>query len=39
MLYLKVGVKNIGTVFFHTDAQIFDERFPVLINDMLASGK
>ncbi|KAG9349499.1 hypothetical protein JZ751_027944, partial [Albula glossodonta] len=37
-LYLKVGVKNIGTVFLHTDAQIPDERFLVLINDMLASG-
>ncbi|KAM8934084.1 dynein axonemal heavy chain 11-like [Pelodytes ibericus] len=37
-LYFKVGVKNIGTVFVHTDAQIPDERFLVLINDMLASG-
>ncbi|KAG7466869.1 hypothetical protein MATL_G00146930 [Megalops atlanticus] len=37
-LYLKVGVKNIGTVFLHTDAQVPDERFLVLINDMLASG-
>ncbi|XP_066544120.1 dynein axonemal heavy chain 11 [Amia ocellicauda] len=37
-LYMKVGVKNIGTVFLHTDAQIPDERFLVLINDMLASG-
>ncbi|TRY96398.1 hypothetical protein DNTS_010073 [Danionella cerebrum] len=36
-LYIKVGVKNIGTVFLHTDAQIPDERFLVLINDMLAS--
>lgn len=35
---MKVGVKNIGTVFLHTDAQIPDERFLVLINDMLASG-
>lgn len=32
-------MKNIGTVFLHTDAQIPDERFLVLINDMLASGK
>lgn len=31
-------MKNIGTVFLHTDAQIPDERFLVLINDMLASG-
>ncbi|XP_053327234.1 dynein axonemal heavy chain 11-like [Spea bombifrons] len=37
-LYFKVGVKNIGTVFLHTDAQIPDERFLVLVNDMLASG-
>ncbi|KAM3917468.1 dynein axonemal heavy chain 11-like [Leptodactylus fuscus] len=37
-LYFKVGIKNIGTVFLHTDAQIPDERFLVLINDMLASG-
>ncbi|KAJ7345633.1 hypothetical protein JRQ81_001583, partial [Phrynocephalus forsythii] len=37
-LYFKVGVKNIGTVFLHTDAQIPDEHFLVLINDMLASG-
>ncbi|XP_029461663.1 dynein heavy chain 11, axonemal-like isoform X2 [Rhinatrema bivittatum] len=37
-LYFKVGVKNIGTVFLHTDAQIPEERFLVLINDMLASG-
>ncbi|XP_068101608.1 dynein axonemal heavy chain 11-like isoform X2 [Hyperolius riggenbachi] len=38
-LYFKVGIKNIGTVFLHTDAQIPDERFLVLINDMLASGE
>lgn len=31
-------MKNIGTVFLHSDAQIPDERFLVLINDMLASG-
>lgn len=37
-LYIKVGLKNIGTVFLYTDAQIPDERFLVLINDMLASG-
>ncbi|XP_071977799.1 dynein axonemal heavy chain 11-like isoform X1 [Engystomops pustulosus] len=38
-LYFKVGIKNIGTVFLHTDAQIPDERFLVLINDLLASGE
>ncbi|XP_026070518.1 dynein beta chain, ciliary-like [Carassius auratus] len=37
-LYRKVRVKNIATVFLHKDAQIPDERFLVLINDMLASG-
>ncbi|MGH0120379.1 UNVERIFIED_CONTAM: hypothetical protein FKN15_039182 [Acipenser sinensis] len=36
--YMKVEVKNIGTVFLSTDAQIPEERFLVLINDMLASG-
>ncbi|XP_061150392.1 dynein axonemal heavy chain 11 [Syngnathus typhle] len=37
-LYMKVGVKNIGTVFLYTDAQVPDESFLVLVNDMLASG-
>ncbi|XP_061694561.1 dynein axonemal heavy chain 11 [Syngnathoides biaculeatus] len=37
-LYMKVGVKNIGTVFLYTDAHIPDESFLVLINDILASG-
>ena len=38
-LYLKAGVKNIGTVFLMTDAQVADEKFLVLINDLLASGE
>lgn len=38
-LYVKAGVKSIGTVFLLTDAQIPDERFLVLINDLLASGE
>lgn len=38
-LYIKAGVKSIGTVFLLTDAQIPDERFLVLINDLLASGE
>ena len=38
-LYLKAGLKNIGTVFLLTDAQVPDERFLVLINDLLASGE
>uniref|UniRef100_A0A4X2LC28 AAA+ ATPase domain-containing protein n=1 Tax=Vombatus ursinus TaxID=29139 RepID=A0A4X2LC28_VOMUR len=36
---LKAGVKNVSTVFLMTDAQIADERFLVLINDLLASGE
>ena len=37
--YMKAGVKNIGTVFLMTDAQVSDEKFLVLINDLLASGE
>ncbi|CAL8088373.1 unnamed protein product [Calicophoron daubneyi] len=38
-LYLKAGLKNIGTVFLLTDAQVAEEKFLVLVNDMLASGE
>ena len=38
-LYMKAGVKNIGTMFLMTDAQVSDEKFLVLINDLLASGE
>ena len=38
-LYIKAGLKNIGTVFLMTDAQVSDEKFLVLINDLLASGE
>lgn len=38
-LYLKAGLKNVGIVFLLTDAQVPDESFLVLINDMLASGE
>ncbi|XP_064890570.1 dynein axonemal heavy chain 9 isoform X1 [Columba livia] len=38
-LYLKAGVKNTGTVFLMTDAQVADEQFLVLVNDFLASGE
>lgn len=38
VLYRKAGLKNIGTVFLLTDAQILDEKFLVVINDLLASG-
>ena len=39
MLSTKAGLKNIGTVFLLTDAQVPDEQFLVLINDLLASGE
>ncbi|XP_051791984.1 LOW QUALITY PROTEIN: dynein axonemal heavy chain 11 [Erpetoichthys calabaricus] len=38
-LYIKTGAKNMPTVFLLTDAQVPDERFLVLINDLLASGE
>ncbi len=38
-LYMKAGVKDIGTVFLMTDSQVADEKFLVLINDLLASGE
>ena len=38
-LYIKAGQKNIGVVFLMTDAQVADEKFLVLINDLLASGE
>lgn len=39
LLYSKVGVKNIASMFLMTDAQVVDESFLILINDMLASGE
>lgn len=38
-LYLKVGVKQLGVVFLMTDSQVADEKFLVLVNDLLASGE
>ena len=38
-LYIKAGLKGIGTVFLLTDAQVPDEKFLVVINDLLASGE
>ncbi|XP_051263753.1 dynein axonemal heavy chain 11 isoform X2 [Dicentrarchus labrax] len=38
-LFLKTGVKNQRVALLMTDAQIPDERFLVLINDLLASGE
>lgn len=39
LLYSKAGVKGIGIVLLMTDAQVADEKFLVLINDLLASGE
>lgn len=38
-LYQKAGIKNVGIVFILTDAQIANERFLVVVNDLLASGE
>ncbi|XP_057654279.1 dynein beta chain, ciliary-like [Diorhabda carinulata] len=38
-LYLKIGLKSVGIAFLMTDAQVPEESFLVLINDMLASGE
>lgn len=38
-LYIKVGSKNVASCFLMTDSQVPEEKFLVLINDMLASGE
>ncbi|CAK8676513.1 unnamed protein product [Clavelina lepadiformis] len=38
-LFMKAGVKNLGVLFLLTDAQVADERFLVLVNDMLSTGE
>lgn len=38
-MYQKAGLKNVGVMFLMTDAQVADERFLVLINDVLSSGE
>ncbi|XP_052825334.1 dynein beta chain, ciliary isoform X1 [Octopus bimaculoides] len=38
-LYIKASLKNLGIVFLMTDAQVADEIFLVLINDLLTSGE
>ncbi len=38
-LYIKAGQKGVAIVFLITDAQIADESFMVIINDILASGE
>ncbi|KAJ3391292.1 hypothetical protein HDU84_006208 [Entophlyctis sp. JEL0112] len=37
-LYMKTGVKKLQIMFLLTDSQVADEKFLVLVNDMLASG-
>ncbi|EDQ88776.1 outer dynein arm heavy chain beta [Monosiga brevicollis MX1] len=37
--FVKAGQKGAGVMFLMTDAQVGDERFLVLINDLLASGE
>ncbi|XP_018058898.1 PREDICTED: dynein heavy chain 9, axonemal [Atta colombica] len=39
MLYLKAGVKGIGTTFLLSDSQIAEEKFLIVVNDMLATGE
>jgi len=38
-LYTKAGLKGVGIMFLMTDAQVAEERFLVLVNDMLANGE
>lgn len=39
VLFHKVGIKNMSIMFLFTDAQVADESFLVLINDLLASSE
>ncbi|XP_050446950.1 dynein beta chain, ciliary-like [Cataglyphis hispanica] len=39
VLYLKAGVKSIGITFLMSDSQVAEEKFLVVVNDMLASGE
>ncbi|KAG7187946.1 hypothetical protein KM043_013908 [Ampulex compressa] len=38
-LYLKAGLKSVPITFLMTDAQVAEEKFLVVVNDMLASGE
>jgi len=38
-LYMKAGTKNVGCCFLMTDSQVADEKFLLLINNLLASGE
>ena len=37
--FIKTGQKGIGVMFLMTDSQVADEKFLVLINDLLSSGE
>jgi len=39
VLYLKAGLKGIGITFLMSDSQVAEEKFLVVVNDMLASGE
>ncbi|XP_070518395.1 dynein beta chain, ciliary [Cardiocondyla obscurior] len=39
VLYLKTGVRGIGITFLMSDSQVVDEKFLVVVNDMLATGE
>jgi len=39
VLYLKAGVKGIGITFLMSDSQVAEEKFLVVVNDMLATGE
>lgn len=39
ILYTKAGIKGAGSVFLLSDAQVAEEIFLVIINDLLASGE
>ena len=36
---MKAGIKNVGITFLMTDSEVSDEKFLVVVNDMLASGE
>ncbi|KAG5306381.1 DYHC protein, partial [Pseudoatta argentina] len=39
VLYMKAGVKGIGITFLMSDSQVAEEKFLVVVNDMLATGE
>ncbi|XP_036139541.1 dynein beta chain, ciliary [Monomorium pharaonis] len=39
VLYLKAGLKGMGITFLMSDSQVAEEKFLVVVNDMLATGE